>query len=45
MFFRDTGGAFPRNKKKMNQGIAKATRIDKYASQRWGENWEDKWNE
>jgi hypothetical protein len=44
-FFRDSQGAFPRNKRKLNQALAKTARIEKYASQRWGDNWEDKWND
>lgn len=44
-WFRDSQGAYPTNKRKLEQAMAKAARIDKYATQRWGKNWEDKWNE
>jgi len=44
-FFRDSEGAFPTNKRKLERSMAKVARIDKYATQRWGKNWEDKWNQ
>ena len=43
--FQNVGGAFPTNKRKMMQGEARAARIDKYATQRWGKNWQDRWME